>query len=112
MLLSPNEILISKKLTWLNILPEDLRKHVKFFDIEYNIHYSCLILNLFILNDESRYKGIGSKIIQILILYCRNHCLNLLLMPDDKYGTPIEILDNFYLKNGGIKQNDGYFLFI
>jgi GNAT superfamily N-acetyltransferase len=71
------------------------------FCIYYEDMFGAILLDIIHLKSEYRKLGLGTEILKKTIEFAANLGVDLVLEPDDCYGTPINVLHHFYAKLGG-----------
>ena len=81
------------------------------FCIYYEDMFGAVLLDIIHLKSEYRKLGLGTEILKKTIEFAANLGVDLVLEPDDCYGTPINVLHRFYAKLGGTKCKLNYPLY-
>jgi len=73
------------------------------FSIFYEGLFDAVLLDVLFISEKYRKHGLGSEILRKTITFADDLGIDLVLEPDDCYGTPMRILNAFYAKHGGLK---------
>ena len=69
----------------------------------YDKFLNAISIDIIYLSGNNRKTGLGSEILQKCVNFAHGLGLDLVLIADDRLGTPLYTLNAFYEKNGGVQ---------